>query len=87
MQEPSMLPTRVKVLDSITDVPKTAWNALLRPGDPPVLRWEWIAAMETSGSAVRERGWEAAHFTLWRDGALVAAAPAWRKHHSMGEYV
>src|SRR5207302_8616532 len=23
----------------------------------------------------------------WRDGQLVAAAPAWRKHHSMGEYV
>ncbi|MEW5742208.1 MAG: GNAT family N-acetyltransferase [Myxococcota bacterium] len=79
--------TRVKVLESITDVPKAAWNALVPEGAPPVLRWEWIAAMEESGSAVRERGWEAAHLTLWREGTLVAAAPAWRKYHSMGEYV
>lgn len=82
-----MPPTRVKVLESITDVPKAAWNALLAPGEPPVLRWEWIAAMEESGSAVPERGWEAAHFTLWRGERLVGAAPAWRKYHSMGEYV
>lgn len=81
------LPTRVKVLESITDVPKAAWNALLAPGEPPVLRWEWLAAMEESGSAVRERGWEAAHLTLWRGEQLVGAAPAWRKYHSMGEYV
>lgn len=80
-------PTRVKVLESITDVPKAAWNALVPEGVAPVLRWEWIAAMEESGSAVRERGWEAAHLTLWRGEALLAAAPAWRKYHSMGKYV
>jgi hypothetical protein len=78
---------RVKVLESITDVPRAAWNALVPAGAAPVLRWEWLAAMEESGSAVRERGWEAAHLTLWRDGTLLAAAPAWRKHHSLGEYV
>jgi len=82
-----MPPPRMKVLESITDVPRAAWNALLRPGEPPVLRHEWLAAMEESGSAVRERGWEAAHLTLWRGDALIAAAPAWRKYHSMGEYV
>lgn len=78
---------RLRVLESIDDAPRTAWNALLRPHDAPVLRWEWIHAMEASGSAVPERGWEPAHFTLWRGETLVAAAPAYRKHHSMGEYV
>ncbi len=75
------------MLESISDAPKKAWNALLRPDDAPVLRWEWIDAMEASGSATAERGWEAAHFTLWRGDTLVAAAPAFKKHHSMGEYV
>ncbi len=75
------------MLESITDAPRPQWNALLVPADAPVLRWEWIHAMEASGSASTERGWEPAHFTLWRGQTLVAAAPAYRKHHSMGEYV
>ena len=75
------------MLESITDAPRPQWNALLVPADAPVLRWEWIHAMEASGSASTERGWEPAHFTLWRGDTLVAAAPAYRKHHSMGEYV
>lgn len=78
---------RLKVLETIADVPSAQWNALLRPDDAPVLRWEWLHAMEASGSATRARGWEATHFTLWREDRLVAAAPAWRKHHSMGEYI
>lgn len=78
---------RLRVLQSISDAPRAGWNALLRPSDAPVLRWEWIHAMEASGSATPERGWEAAHFTLWRGEVLIAAAPAFRKHHSMGEYV
>lgn len=78
---------RLKVLETIGDVPSAQWNALLRPDDAPVLRWEWLHAMEASGSATRARGWEATHFTLWREDRLVAAVPAWRKHHSMGEYI
>ena len=78
---------RLRVLESIADAPAKSWNALLRRDDAPVLRWEWIHAMEASGSASAERGWEAAHFTLWRGDTLVAAAPAFKKHHSMGEYV
>ncbi len=78
---------RLQVLEAIADAPKASWNALLRRDDAPVLRWEWLEAMEASGSATRARGWEATHFTLWRGDTLVAAAPAWRKHHSMGEYI
>ncbi len=77
----------VKVVAGIQKVPREAWNALLGPFDPPVLRWEWLDALESSGSTTRTRGWEAAHFTLWRGEKLIGAAPAWLKHHSMGEYV
>lgn len=78
---------RLQVIESIADVPKRQWSTLLRRDDAPVLRWEWIHAMEASGSATRASGWEPAHFTLWRGDTLIAAAPAWRKHHSMGEYI
>ncbi|MFT3706266.1 MAG: GNAT family N-acetyltransferase [Archangium sp.] len=77
----------MRVLDSITEAPRASWNALLRPLDAPVLRHEWIDAMESSGSAVESRGWIASHVTLWRGPKLVAACPAFEKHHSMGEYV
>ncbi len=80
-------PLRFKVLPSITDVPRSAWNALLPADAPPVLRWEWLEALEASGCAVADRGWEAQHLVAFRGEQLVGAAPAWRKHHSMGEYV
>jgi len=78
---------KLRVLSSITDVDKAAWNAVVGEDQPPVVRWEWLEALEEGGAAVAERGWEARHLTLWRDGALIGLAPAWRKHHSMGEYV
>jgi uncharacterized protein len=80
-------PTRLRLLESITDVPASAWDALLPPDAPPFVRHAWLAALEESGSARPETGWEPHHLTLWRGPSLVAASPAWRKHHSMGEYI
>ena len=82
-----MASLNVKVLERIGDVTPVEWNALLPAGCPPVMRWEWLHALEASGSASPERGWEPRHFTLWQDGQLIGAAPGWRKFHSMGEYV
>ena len=76
-----------RVLRHIRDVDAAAWNALLTDDDAPVLRWQWLDALETSGSASAATGWEARHLTAWRGSRLVGFAPAWKKHHSMGEYV
>ena len=78
---------RLQLLESITDVPAPAWDALAGPDAPPFIRHAWLAAMEESGSARLETGWEPQHLTLWRGPRLVAASPAYRKHHSMGEYI
>lgn len=89
----SSRPLDSRVLRAISEVDPSAWNALAlgTSTDPaeavPVLRWEWLEALESSGSASRRTGWEPHHLTVWRDGRLVGAAPAWRKHHSMGEYI
>lgn len=78
---------RVRILESIADVPKAAWDGLLEPGAPPFARWDWIHSLESSGSASQRTGWEPHHVTLWRGDVLIGAAPAYRKSHSMGEYI
>lgn len=84
MTAPSL---RVKVLDSITDLPAAQWDTLAGPAAPPFVKHAWLTAMEESGSARRETGWAPHHLTLWRGKTLVAASPAYRKYHSMGEYI
>ena len=78
-----------RVFPSLQDVDAQAWNALLarQPHATPFMRHEYLAALESSGSAVPETGWAARPVTLWRDGRLVAACPLYVKGHSYGEYV
>ena len=66
-----------------------AWNALLdRQSRPtPFMRWEYLAALHASGSAIARTGWSPRFVTVERAGQLVAAAPAYLKSHSYGEYV
>ncbi|MDB5594018.1 MAG: family N-acetyltransferase [Hyphomicrobiales bacterium] len=54
----------------------------------PFLCHRFLSALETSGSAVRREGWGPSHLLVEEeDGTLLAAAPAYLKSHSMGEYV
>jgi predicted N-acyltransferase len=80
-------PDTVRVLTSISAVSREAWDAVVGPDAVPFLRWDWLNALEASGSAARETGWQPHHLTLWRGQQLVGLAPAYLKHHSMGEYV
>jgi predicted N-acyltransferase len=78
---------RLKILRSITAVPAGAWNSLVRPETIPFLEWEWLAALEESGSISPETGWRPLHFSLWEGERLVAAAPFYLKTNSDAEYV
>ena len=57
------------------------------PAGRPFLTWAFLDALETTGSAVPAKGWTATHVTIWRGTELVAAAPAYVKTHSMGEFL
>ena len=81
------LPTQLKVLQAISEVPEAAWNALVGEEAAPFLEWRWLEALEGSGSVAEASGWEPRHLTLWRGHRLVAAAPAYRKSDSSGEFV
>ncbi|EHR71830.1 hypothetical protein BurJ1DRAFT_3014 [Burkholderiales bacterium JOSHI_001] len=65
------------------------WNALLeRQAQPtPFMQLEYLAAMHASDSAVAASGWKPRFVTLRLQGQLAAAAPAYVKSHSYGEYV
>ena len=64
-----------------------AWDALAGDGNPFVGH-DFLSLLEESGSVGPGTGWQAAPL-LVEDaaGALVAAAPAYLKSHSQGEYV
>ena len=63
------------------------WDPLAGRGDP-FLSHAFLAALEQSGSVGEGTGWTPAPILVeGEDGALAAAAPAYLKTHSQGEYV
>ncbi len=77
------------VVEGIDKIPRAAWDALLAPDDSPFVEWDWLYAMEHSGSAARSTGWAPYHLVVreLRRKRIVAAAPLYLKTHSMGEFV
>jgi predicted N-acyltransferase len=71
---------------SIDALPAAQWNALAGTRCP-FLRHEFLAALEHSGCVSPRKGWSAAHIALFDGEELVAAAPAYYKAHSWGEFV
>ena len=62
------------------------WDRLDGADDPLVSR-AFLELLETSGSVGPDTGWSPLHLAIERQGALVAAVPAYLKAHSQGEYV
>ncbi|WNG50230.1 N-acetyltransferase [Archangium minus] len=81
------LPPTLRIHRAITEVPRGAWDALLDDAARPFLEWAFLAALEESGSVGPHVGWHPRHLTLWRGSRLVAAAPAYLKDDSHGEFV
>ena len=79
----------VAIVEGIDKIPRDAWDNLLAPDDSPFVEWDWLRAMEHSGSASRDTGWAPYHLIV-RQGPkkqIVAACPLYLKTHSMGEFV
>jgi uncharacterized protein len=72
---------------SVRELGEQAYRALLDETTPPFLRFEWLDALERTGCVVPKRGWLPMHLGIYRDGELVAAAPAYVKGNSEGEFV
>jgi predicted N-acyltransferase len=73
------------VYDSIDELDARGWNALACGN--PFLRHEFLAALEHSRCVGVGTGWQPCFVTLSDAKGLAAAAPAFLKSHSFGEFV
>jgi len=79
----------ISVHGSIRELPAEAWDSLFaheRVRASPFVRHAFLAALEESGSASPRSGWHARHLAVRRGGTLVAAAPAFRRDGSDGDF-
>ena len=76
----------LRIHQSLRDIPRPEWD-LLAAGAPPFLSYPFLEALETCGCVGGDTGWHPMHLTLWENEQLVAAAPAYLKGHSEGEFV
>ena len=79
----------VHVRDAIADVPASEWDRLWahEPARAtPFVQHAWLDAMEQSGAVAARTGWVPRHLTLRRGGRLVAAAPAYARSDSDGDF-
>ncbi len=68
------------------DVPAQAWDAL-HDGRNPFVTHAFLHGLEQHGCLRSDWGWTPRHLTLWDGDTLVAAAPAYLKENSHGEFV
>jgi predicted N-acyltransferase len=77
---------RTSTSTSFTDIDAASWDAL-DAGGSPFLRHAFLAALEETGCVGPGTGWDPAPITLHDEHGLLAAAPAYVKAHSFGEFV
>jgi predicted N-acyltransferase len=76
-----------RIAPGVASLDADQWDALAGRGDP-FLSHAFLAALEQSGSVGEGSGWTPAPILVEGEGgALAAAAPAYLKTHSQGEYV
>lgn len=76
----------LSVYDSISGIEKEQYNRIADPGNP-FLEYEFLEAMEKSGSVGRHTAWIPRHIIL-RDGdTVIGAISAYIKLDSYGEYI
>jgi predicted N-acyltransferase len=78
---------RTRISDATGSIAAHDWNALLADSNP-FLRHEFLHALETSGCATQENGWQTCHVLCDNDaGQLIGALPLYLKTNSQGEFV
>lgn len=84
----------IRVDDSPAAIDATDWDGLLfaQAQPTPFLRHAYLMALQESGSACAQTGWQCQVFSLWephglQPPTLAAACVLYLKRHSRGEYV
>ena len=75
-----------RVVAGLGDIAPQDWDALV-PDGTPFLSHAFLHGLETTGCVGDDSGWAGSHALLFDARGLAAAAPAWLKEHSWGEFV
>jgi predicted N-acyltransferase len=75
-----------RIARGVSELPASTWDALAPAGDP-FLGHAFLSLLEESGSVGGGTGWTPLPVLVERAGQITAAAPAYLKTHSQGEYV
>ncbi len=76
-----------RIGDGVASVDAQAWDRIAGAGNP-FIRHAFLAAVERSGSATVEAGWQPVPILIdGEDSILAGALPAYLKSHSQGEYI
>ena len=75
-----------RIAGGVSTLPATDWDALAGDDDP-FLSHAFLSLLEASGSVGEGTGWTPLPVLVDRSGRTTAAAPAYLKTHSQGEYV
>ena len=87
MAEADPLARTISLGTGVAALDPAAWDALTG-GSNPFVGHAFLSLLEESGSVGPGTGWQAAPLLVEDEaGGLVAAAPAYLKSHSQGEYV
>jgi uncharacterized protein len=75
----------LKIIENLADIPAADWDALA--GGDPFISHAYLYALQESGCATAQFGWQMQFITLWQGGRLVGAMPLYLKMNSYGEHV
>ena len=82
---------QLRVIASLSAISAAEWDACANPPEAvynPFLRHAFLLALEESGSATAETGWQGQHLILENTaGETLAVMPLYLKDHSQGEYI
>jgi hypothetical protein len=80
-----------RLAGSAAEIGAAVWNACANPASVtdchPFTRHEFFVALEESGSASPQTGWQPCHLILEHGGTIQGLLPLYLKNHSLGEYV
>lgn len=91
MAEQSSEARTARILHGLDEISADDWNRCANPGDAvpydPFVSFEFLSALEESGSATARTGWQPFHLALEEGSRLIGVMPLYVKGHSQGEYV
>ena len=99
LMQPPEESIHIQVVQGLSELPRDAWDACVIEAEGasvehhpypanPFLRWDFLEALESSGSVAAATGWQPVHLVAFsRDKEICGAMPLYLKNHSQGEYV